>query len=651
MKFSQSGSGFSGFLDYTKRNGAVDLNNDYDLSDDHEDSKKGYDRYIDYTKRNKATALEAELKGQKVLPTFTATKLNITDQDEKVLRKKLNEAEKQNHLLWEGVVSFRTELIAKQKIYDPKNGHVDQKKIKQALQAAMPDFLKKNDLEKATWWGDIHLNTNHLHIHFGIVEDGKSKRQLTKTGEEKGMLTEASMRQLRGKVFRELLLPDQKRAIDKLKEQQAILRKKIKNDVNIDRHEFLKEELLVNAYQHLPEKKYRFKSHARKLIKTKRYLNEYIAHNLRQNSEYQAWTKILSGEEKRYEKIYGESQQNYSENQKKMLTDQIGNFLLAELYELSPKDLKSTELDVANKTTLDQDRFAIELLKRQITELSKKENVDKKKIGRLRYELGTRRGKYRKKNIRLQNDLIIQKKESLQSMVNEKRISGNDVLVTFKLIQFNKSLELHKLELRPNFQLSEKEKIDKHKLQQELIDPINIAINSKLLTEQDKYSVFVDQQIEAIKKTRLSGSYFKQKYGTENPREVIKELQNGEKVWQIKRTIANNNKVMKLKAEPELKEKLQHDNGLLFGKLTGLYRNVDSNTGTKKYYNRQIKQIEKKHLRHVSSKTSYRPTRQALHSIDDISRAATHDSVRALATHERLEEMEEQDIEREDYER
>ena len=52
------------------------------------------------------------------------------------------------------------------------DGSVNQKAIKTAVMNAMPDYLKAEGLDnpQTFWWGDIHLNTNHVHVHLAISQ-------------------------------------------------------------------------------------------------------------------------------------------------------------------------------------------------------------------------------------------------------------------------------------------------------------------------------------------------------------------------------------------------------------------------------------------------------------------------------------------------
>ncbi|WP_269147889.1 MobP2 family relaxase [Pediococcus damnosus] len=651
MKFTKPGAGFSGFVDYTQRDGAVDVENDYDLSDETSfEEKKEYAGYVDYMKRNKATKLESQLTNQELLPTFTATKLNITKNDENGLRKKLSEAEKQDHLLFEGVISFRTDLMIKQKVYDPITGHVDQKKIKKALQSSMPEFLKKNNLENATWWGDIHLNTDHLHIHFGIAEDKKSVRPRVRNGEEKGMLNETSMRQLRGRVYRNLIQSDQQAVIEKVQDHQGMLRKRVKESSKLNTHKLLDDELLIKAFQNLPDKKYRFSSNAKGLKKSKQYLNEYINNTLIQNSEYQEWAKGLRSERKRYKKIYGENNQDYEANQIKTLKKQVGNELLKNLYDISPEDLETTQLDTANKTTVAQDNFAIELLKRQIADLKKSPNANKEKLGKLRYELGARRGKLRKKNIQIADKSILSNMDLLNLAVDNKSVSKDDELLVVKSNEFSELLKLHQFELQPNYKLSAKEKNKKRELQRLFVDPIEIPINSRLLMEADLYVSKINREIKALRKTRIQPAILQEIYGETSKGKIERGLDLELQSWLLKRKIATNNQDIKNK--PNKKMNLKHKNGLLFSELKDLYKRIGvDNKKISQENNQKLRQIEKRYLAKLPKRKKSRPGNESLRSLSNISQAATSDRVRALSKHEQLEEAEEQDIEREEQER
>ena len=65
-------------------------------------------------------------------------------------------------------------------------------------------MLKQEELNvpETFWWADVHLNTNHVHVHIGISQT-KNTRPL-KFGEPKGTFQAKSLKKIKSIVHREV---------------------------------------------------------------------------------------------------------------------------------------------------------------------------------------------------------------------------------------------------------------------------------------------------------------------------------------------------------------------------------------------------------------------------------------------------------------
>ncbi|EFK80315.1 hypothetical protein HMPREF9269_1114 [Ligilactobacillus salivarius ACS-116-V-Col5a] len=235
------------YLDYSEREGAVDLLNDFDLETGESNIQHDVDEnlagYLGYTDRKAATKLEDGLTG--VYPTFTQDSLNLTHKQHHELADKIIEAQKNKSMLWQGVVSFNPDFLERAKLYDPETGVVNQRAIKRAVQKAIPEMLKQEELNvpETFWWADVHLNTNHVHVHIGISQT-KNTRPL-KFGEPKGRFQTKSLKKIKSIVHREVE--------DKVSRKQDInLEKKI-DELKKDVVDQLKENLQQQHQQKILE--------------------------------------------------------------------------------------------------------------------------------------------------------------------------------------------------------------------------------------------------------------------------------------------------------------------------------------------------------------------------------------------------------------
>lgn len=304
------------YVDYTNKKEKVSLENEWMVEQEQQQTEDismelleaihqevpeqqlDFREYIDYMNRTYATK---EKVTDDVTPLFNQTfnqapKSVITD-----LKKKLELANENGSLLWKGVLSFDTHFLAKQGILDKETNKVDQRFIKEAVREAMPALLKKEGLENsAFWWGDIHLNTENVHVHIGISEI-ESTRELfyyapRRQFERKGQFSKQSFKTVKSHVFHHLL--NEKDRDRMIRKEQIIANVKTDLVRNVIQKKGgpLKNEVffLEQAYTHLPvNKKWRYGSNAKEFAISKFYLNRYLDSYL-QNSgqrDYQEFRK------------------------------------------------------------------------------------------------------------------------------------------------------------------------------------------------------------------------------------------------------------------------------------------------------------------------------------------------------------------------
>ena len=199
------------YLDYTERLEAVspetenEINNEKNVQVD-PDVPENFDGYLGYTDRKAATKMDKSLddseKGD--YPTCNQNHLELNEKEHQELIKNLKLAKKNQSILWAGVISFSPEFIREAGLIN-KQGVVNQKAIKMAVMNAMPSYLEAEGLNnnQTFWWGDIHLNTDHVHVHIAISQK-KNTRPMKPNGEPKGMFHTKSIRKLKSSLHHEL---------------------------------------------------------------------------------------------------------------------------------------------------------------------------------------------------------------------------------------------------------------------------------------------------------------------------------------------------------------------------------------------------------------------------------------------------------------
>ena len=288
----------SGFLDYTNRAEAVDIDNELSVSTSEQliddvgidqlkkiqaevpEQSLNFPEYIDYMNRSYATEKQTSNK----TAVFNQHKNHLSQEEVRQLKNQLETAYQNGSLLWQGVLSFDNSFLAKHGLYDMETGQVDQAAIKNVLRTAMPHLIQREGLSSdAFWWGNIHLNTDNIHIHFGLseVESAREKIFYAPRGrmELRGNFSQKSIQGLKSEIFHGLL-NDQTRS--RLLRQEQVLAN-LKTDLLrnvLQGHQVAtaaEKNFLEQAYNHLPQNKnWRFKSNAKDFATSKFFLNRYL---------------------------------------------------------------------------------------------------------------------------------------------------------------------------------------------------------------------------------------------------------------------------------------------------------------------------------------------------------------------------------------
>ena len=131
-----------------------------------------FKEYVEYMNRTYATKMseEDEITDERT-PLFNETYNNAPKSEVQKIKGKLDQAYQNGSPMWKGVLSFDNDFLAKEGLYDKEKQTVNQDLLKEAVRSAMPDILGREGIqESAFWWGDIHHNTDNIHIHIGISE-------------------------------------------------------------------------------------------------------------------------------------------------------------------------------------------------------------------------------------------------------------------------------------------------------------------------------------------------------------------------------------------------------------------------------------------------------------------------------------------------
>ncbi|QEA58304.1 IS110 family transposase [Leuconostoc koreense] len=179
------GQKYSDLVDYADNSEKTsDLNNE--SMNDLIDLKKQFSK-PGYANRNSSVT--------ETHPIFGRDKLNYDNHDISVLRKDLNEAQKNGNNIHELAFSIRGDWLVQNNLYDPETRMIDQNKLKHAEQEVAKTLINKGfnlplgeDENDVVWFGVIHQDTDHLNMHLWFAKKSQETRpeMIKQEGKYKG---------------------------------------------------------------------------------------------------------------------------------------------------------------------------------------------------------------------------------------------------------------------------------------------------------------------------------------------------------------------------------------------------------------------------------------------------------------------------------
>ena len=377
----------SGFVDYTNRDEAVEVDNELNLETHRQniesltedelqkiqaevpETKLNFQEYIDYMNRSYAT----ENQSEEMTAIFTKEANYLQRSKVTELKSKLEQAYQNGSLLWQGVISFDNDFLAKEGLYDLETGKVDQQAIKSVIREALPRLIEKEGLSASSfWWANIHLNTDNIHVHFGLseVESVREKIFYRPRGrmEYRGNFSQKTIEHFKSDVFHGLLNEQTRGMIVRREQILANIRSELINSVFRDQkvRSSAEKKFLEQAYNHLPmDKKWRYGSNARDFAVSKffidRYLDSYLendgkelyqeflketkdfletyrgAYSAGKKSTYEKIRKLDGRVEKTQQEAAGYHLQQLIANREKELRERLANRILNLFRENAPE--------------------------------------------------------------------------------------------------------------------------------------------------------------------------------------------------------------------------------------------------------------------------------------------------------------------------
>ncbi|PFC27685.1 MobP2 family relaxase [Bacillus thuringiensis] len=291
--------------------------------------------------------LEKEVK--EILPgVFSKEKNVITQNDLTDIKELVGKAQNKGSVYYQDVISFDTDFLITQKLYDPKTDILDENRIRNASQKMMDQLFKDEKIEESNgfWFASIHRNTEHIHIHFGTVEKENRRKLVTKVVngkthyEPKGKRKQSTLDHMKTTFANSLV--DRTSELSRISNLRNELVQEIKEEFQGSKERKQNREvvLLQEIYNGLPSNKKDWTYGSKKMPKeTRNKIDELTGLLMKDNPLFKEYEEAVEKESSFQKGLYGESERedkDYAKNQMKDMYKRMGNSLLKELKKKKP---------------------------------------------------------------------------------------------------------------------------------------------------------------------------------------------------------------------------------------------------------------------------------------------------------------------------
>ncbi|GAB3043969.1 hypothetical protein GCM10027286_02970 [Virgibacillus ainsalahensis] len=102
---------------------------------------------------------------------FTENNDQLNQDDKKILKQRFQLAQQNESPMWQDVISFDNEWLAKQSLYNSATHTVDEANMRKVVRETMATVLKSESMgNSAVWAASLHYNTDNIHVHIASTE-------------------------------------------------------------------------------------------------------------------------------------------------------------------------------------------------------------------------------------------------------------------------------------------------------------------------------------------------------------------------------------------------------------------------------------------------------------------------------------------------
>lgn len=269
---------------------------------------------------------------------FSMDKKSMTKDDVKEVSRIVKNAQKNGSIFYQDVISFDTDFLIKEGIYNPERDYLDEHRIQNASRKMMDQMFEDEKIESGYWFATIHRNTDHIHIHYGTVEM-KNTRQIV-TVKENGVEYLAPKGKRKQQTIDNMKSTFANSLIDRTAELTRIseLRNTLVDDIKesyIDKKNSKELNLLKDIYEELPSNKKHWQYGSKYMSESAREKIDILTNALmKDNESFKEYVEKIEDESFYRKELFGESSRtdkDYASNKMKDINKRMGNALLREM--------------------------------------------------------------------------------------------------------------------------------------------------------------------------------------------------------------------------------------------------------------------------------------------------------------------------------
>ncbi|MEC3226121.1 MobP2 family relaxase [Bacillus thuringiensis] len=292
---------------------------------------------------------EIQNEAEEILPgVFSKDKNVITQHDLIDIKELMEKSQNSGSVYYQDVISFDTDFLVRNKLYDPETDILDENRIRIASHKMMQQLFKDEQIEESNgfWFASIHRNTDHIHIHFGTVEKENRRKVVKKEVngktyyEPKGKRKQKTLDHMKTTFANALV--DRTSELSRISNLRNDLVQEVKEQFqqSKEKKQDRKLILLQEIYDGLPSNKKDWTYGSKKMPKkTRDKIDELTELLMKDNPIFKEYKEAVEKESDFQKELYGESDRedkDYAKNQLEDINKRMGNSLLKELKKKKP---------------------------------------------------------------------------------------------------------------------------------------------------------------------------------------------------------------------------------------------------------------------------------------------------------------------------